>query len=307
MRLRGQHKCNTRCRFSNQTSFVCPVSFAQRKPVVHLFQHDATGTRLLLIDAAQLDDAEFAQLSDLQGGRSLYADLGGEASRVGPWIAPCDESGGLEKCIFNRDGKPNHYLSLLDSDTSQSTVENHLQQLRIMVGPNGARYFFRFADTRALITVYESVSADARRALIGPITEWHYWSRSGAKNSLCTMTALASATLPLALTPASMRKIIQASRPDQLMSEIREIRPDTLEPLSGSEAHEIAKSVCNYLRTHRISENSARLAIGIVTFKTKGRVLHDEEFERQIKATNLARHPDSILDWPDNTSCQVPA
>jgi len=184
-------------------------------------RHEAlhTGARLvMLIDGAFLPKI-FRQLGSACMPVLLFEFLPAcskEAKDVSPFVVsfdPTDKS--LARSLARCSGWP--MLSVL---TTYESVEQLAKRLAVwcIVEVDGQNFNFRFPDTRRLPVIFETLTQQQRRELIGNTIEWHYISRDGSWSSLPVEPC--SFPLPISgkatLDESQFGKLLTDSEPDEM-------------------------------------------------------------------------------------------
>lgn len=178
-----------------------------------------SGARLvLLIDGAFVPKI-FRQLGSACMPVLLFEFLPAcskEAKDVSPFVVsfdPKDKS--LVRLLARCSGWP--MLSVL---TTHESVEQLAKRLAAwcIVEVDGQNFNFRFPDTRRLPVIFETLTQQQRRELIGNAIEWHYIRRDGRWSSLPLEPSTTSLSISdkAILDASQFGRLVKDSEPDEM-------------------------------------------------------------------------------------------
>lgn len=139
-----------------------------------------------------------------------------EAKDVSPFVVsfdPKDKS--LVRLLARCSGWP--MLSVL---TTHESVEQLAKRLAAwcIVEVDGQNFNFRFPDTRRLPVIFETLTQQQRRELIGNAIEWHYIRRDGRWSSLPLEPSTTSLSISdkAILDASQFGRLVKDSEPDEM-------------------------------------------------------------------------------------------
>lgn len=244
----------------------------------------------------------FLALRNYPKACALYADLGSEAANVGPWLVPADTLIHEWMAASRADENLRAGVSELEVSVDQSELESHLQSLRYIGSlSSGKKYFFRYADARALISLWNALSEAQCSALLGPVVSWQFTNSYGESEQLIAPALpedTAPAKLPLRLSPPQFDKLLASSRIGELLATTLDMFPK-LKTVPVSERLELTKQAHAWLSEHNIHEDSIRLAVTASCLRTQGAALAHQSFAQAVFQASQTYDIDDVLDWSE--------
>jgi hypothetical protein len=232
--------------------------------------------------------------------RPLYADLGAEAASAGPWVAEADAPILDLVDAITADEALCVGVSILDVSADFSALENHLQWLRFIRSQSaGKKYFFRYADARALSSLWKVLTISQRSALLGPINTWQLINEHVETANITTPKLESTSTvteLPLRLSSAQFRMLMTFSRIGELLTTPIDTFPE-LKTVPAAQRLELTKKGQRWLSGHRIENDAIRIAVTACCLHTKGMVLTDQAFEQAVMKAQKTRKLHDVLAW----------
>jgi hypothetical protein len=214
----------------------------------------------------------------------IYADLGETAAGVGPLLVPATpEAQTLAQHLATSGTRYRYACNRLRSRQSDDEVVLHLQQVRYLLSGADAspRLYFRYADGRALSSLWPALSQRQRACLLGPIESWESTDYSGQvirePGQKLQPEEVYNFT-PLHLQPEQWHQVLEADRTaglhertltDALHFDLPGLVPDY--PLTA-QAYE-------WLRQRKIAEPAVQTAVTAAAWKTADLALLASPFE----------------------------
>lgn len=246
------------------------------------------------------DSAVLTTLREYPQSRALYADLGAEAANIGPWLAPADTLISELVATLEADKALCSGVSRLVTSASRSVLEQHLHALRYLKPSSGTKkYYFRYADNRALLALWEVLSKPQQIALLGPINAWQITNNKGEIKDLATpvlTTHTPPPNLPLRLSPQRFKQMMAATRIRELLATTLDVFPE-LRGLSVVRRFELAEMAQSWLLKRRIMNDTIKLAVTATCLRTQGQALEDASFEQTVFEASKTKDPYGILEW----------
>ncbi|MES1948702.1 hypothetical protein C84B14_15211 [Salinisphaera sp. C84B14] len=240
-------------------------------------------------------------LSDHPSAHPLYADLGAEAAAVGPWLAEADAAIRELVTTLRADETRSVGVSVLEiSAVSFSRLVDHFKSLRFIQTRSGARkYFLRYADGRAIASLWNVLLEPQRLALLGPIAAWEFTTPHGQRKKIAA-TQLANDTppamLPIRLNPKQFNNLLDESRTGELLATTIDMFPE-LRTVPANERYGLAQQARTWLSTRHIEHDTLRLAVTATCLRTRGAALDDQSFEQVVSQAKETAQLDAVLAW----------
>lgn len=170
----------------------------------------------LLIDGAFVPGLHKALAPELKS--LLFAALPGcnaETADASPFLTPYVlQDKRMRRLLRRCSGWP--MLSLIETPESLAQLSARLSAWCV-VQADGMRFNFRFADTRRLPAIVQTLDSEQRTQFAGPATRWSYVNREGRWNELdVTGTSAEPAVNPL-LNHRQFVALVDDSRADELL------------------------------------------------------------------------------------------
>ncbi|WP_162258345.1 DUF4123 domain-containing protein [Frateuria sp. Soil773] len=259
----------------------------------------------MLLDGAVLSGNPILASVTVQGhAKALYADLGREAAAIGPWLIPLQGEALEWLKHLQADETVSHAVSVLTVPGDigvKFDVERHLHVLRhVHTRQEGRqRYFFRYADTRALSRVWQVLTAVQQVALLGPVQIWQ-WHAQGEQPSVLTAPphkGASLASLPLRLDPQQFKQVLDATRADELLASTHEWFPDYIARVPMPLQRERARHAQAWLRAQGVVDAAIELAVAAIVIGQGQQVLHGSSFTAIVERAVADHDPSAVLDW----------
>lgn len=263
----------------------------------------------LLFDGALLHDIALRdRILEAPDIRLLYEDEGPQAARVGPLLLPAYQSvvrlmnqlsAGNPEVMFG--------YGVLRGSVPMEQVLQHLRQLRFIHASSGKRYYFRFADGRAFSNVWQTLSSEQRRAVLGPVQAWHHHDMAGRE--CCARqdpvrSAHSGDSLPLHLQSEQWHRMLKASRVGELF--LAASRANHRIPAQGTGGQRLdwAAQVHERLQRLQMHDVAVKISAVLVVWQTAAQVLHDDRFEAALRQASRSGDVSGILAFGPASSTQ---
>jgi hypothetical protein len=199
--------------------------------------HLPTNHSFLLIDSAMLGEAVAGDRPDW-----LIAVYGDGAASVSPLVidmqAVCD-SGELDTMMAMLNAAhPQLHASIIDTPLSHAALVQHLRRFIMIRTDDGHALTLRFADCLGLPLLAATLGAEQWAAFAGPVARWCVHGRDGALHDLpLADPRQAPSSTPLVLSATQLAALADATAPDEMLANIREMRHDADLPGSVPDRH----------------------------------------------------------------------
>ena len=137
--------------------------------------------------------------------------------------------------------RPQVHVSLIDTSLSHPGLVQHMRRFIMIRTDDGRALTLRFADCLGLPVLAATFSAEQWSAFASPIKRWCVHGRNGA---LCDLPLAdrqkTPALTPLVLTGRQLEALAEATAPDEMIADIREMRHNVGMRGSSLEQHKWA-------------------------------------------------------------------
>lgn len=206
-----------------------------------------------LMDAGALSSSELALLRQRDDVQWIYDHVGDpQAEALGPVLAaPAPTVQDLVEQV-SRDPERTWSVGSLFADVCLKQLAQHLRSLRYVHTRDGQRYYWRFADSRCLTALWQTMSASQQTRAQGPIQRWQYVDRDGSHQQLALSPTTSGhvdrvAGGALVLSDQQLARLLDTVWPDQLLASVLEQRPDLAGQQTPAVRHHVARQTCVWL------------------------------------------------------------
>jgi hypothetical protein len=191
----------------------------------------------LLVDSALIPSAALASVDSSVRPRWLIPIYDEIAASVSPLVIDmhaAQECGELAvMMLLLNAAHPQLHVSIIDTSLSHAALIQHLRRFIMVKTHDGQAFTLRFADCLGLPVLAGVFNVEQWTALAGPIKRWCVHGRTGALSDLpMPDRQLTPASTPLILTAQQLVALAEATAPDEMIANIREMRHDR--PIAGS-------------------------------------------------------------------------
>jgi hypothetical protein len=252
--------------------------------------------RYLLLDGAVLRGhtlMESAQQSN--AAIPLYSDLGSDACTVGPWLWPEASLAGVGSVeLPARQG-----VSELHSNSGPEELQAHFANIRHIETHDGQRYFFRYADMRALAAMRLTLDDAQWAFLAGPIHHWAFIDRHGEQRVMVDgqpKTTRRSVN-GLCLAAKQLATLLDAGLPDQLCLAVEELDEPQLTPSTNPHQFDCIEAAAQLIRQEGIEAFALQRAIARQAVLLGNAAIESPSFLDSIHAARKAGNAQAIDAW----------
>ncbi len=258
-------------------------------------------TTCLLLDAAIWNAHQrFDDLIHTPGANALYGDLPApEAARLGPWLLDADAAEALLAADDTADALPWRYgLSRLTTAGNQSDLVHHLEGQRSLGMADGERYYLRFADTRALVTLERVLKPAQVRQLKGPVTTWTYTDRFGQPCEFgAGVPAHAGRQAILVLDDEQSAHLLELQLAGTLADDVLAASGGELAPHLEAEDYRHVEACAAFVLEHGIDPFEVQRHLATVNVQTGGKLLADSDFLAQVQTLRSSGRWQELMRW----------
>jgi len=239
--------------------------------------HDTCST-YLLIDSAMIGDALPMPWASKRRcpdwARPLYDRKAGTVSPVLMDIEAARASGRMSDVMaFANARRPQLHLSLIDTLMSLDQLCEHLRRFIYFVDGQGKEYTLRLADCAVLPALMAALTPAQSAAITAPIRSWKVHGRDGALFELPKPTSAPDETSPLTLSQQQMAALKNAMGVDQLLANLRTMRPGHQFAATPLAEYEMASKARQMWHAAGREDDATLLLLARAAFDTGGKIL----------------------------------
>jgi hypothetical protein len=252
--------------------------------------------RYLLLDGAVLQGHALMQSAQQpNAGTPLYADLGSDASQVGPWLwseMSLADAGEVKSPA--RQG-----VSELHTNSGLSDLLAHFANIRHVETHDGQRYFLRYADMRALAAMRATLDDAQWAFLAGPIHHWAFIDRHGEHRVMMDQAREVSrrSVRGLRLAAKQLGTLLDAGLPDQLCLAVEELDEPSLTPSTNVQQFDRIEAAARLIRQEGIETFAVQRAIARQAVLLGDEVIESSSFRDSIREAEKAGNAHSVDAW----------
>lgn len=249
-------------------------------------------TRLIVVDRALLNGSSWAGRLDFNHGVSLYAALGEQAIRVGPWVLPVDEALDPEQLALpHRLG-----VSFVDAACSTEEVLQHFAGLRTVTMEDGQSFYLRWADARTRTALMAAWPDHLLACIKGPVASWRSVGRDGHWSEFAPHVVGRPRALPR-ITLAQFESLVQAGATDRMAAELEELREPNLSPVRRAEQFAHVDQALQWCGRQEIVAWTVQRSVARQVVLTKGGALVDASFATLARSAAASGNAEAVHDW----------
>ncbi|MYN28023.1 DUF4123 domain-containing protein [Duganella levis] len=164
-------------------------------------------------------------------------------------------------------------ISFIETELALTEVLLHLRQFIYIQTEEGIELTLRFADCMVLSNLAALLTREQWTALVAPFESWKIHARDGNLKSLPIRKAESASRIPLLLSDIQMSALRDAFGADQLLANLRKMRPERESEYSTMQAHQYAEQTRQIWLSAGHEENTDLLLFARDVFETEGRLL----------------------------------
>jgi len=191
---------------------------------------------------------------------------------------------------------PQFGISFIETELSLAELQTHLRQFIYVLAAGGAELTLRFADCLVLSALSILLTNEQWASLVAPVDSWKIHDRDGKLKSLPISRAQSTLRSPLMLSDCQIDSLREAFGADQLLANLRKIRPEHDSEYSTMQAHCDAERVRQMWLSAGLEENTDLLLFARDVFETKGSLLRHPGLQQVLEQSDVASR--RITDCP---------
>jgi hypothetical protein len=169
--------------------------------------------------------------------------------------------------------RPQLGVSFIETDLSLAELHSHLREFIYVKTENGIELTLRFADCAVLPSLFVTMTAEQWSSIVGPFKRWQIHGRDGKLMSLSVSKKDAEYRHPLILRNDQIAALENAMRTDQLLSNLRKMRPGRPSEYLSLTAYEQANHALQKWLSAGHKEDTDLLLFARDVFDTDGLLL----------------------------------
>jgi len=185
--------------------------------------------------------------------------------------------------------RPQLGISFIRTELTLVELQSHLREFIYVRTEDSAELTLRFADCVVLPTLCSVLMKEQWSAIVAPFKSWQIHGRDGKLKSLPIYAADSVARPPLLLSEAQVSSFHDAMRTDQLLANLRKMRPGRPFEYSSLSAFEYANQARQTWLSAGHEEDTELLLFTRDIFDTDGRLL------RHVALSEILSQPDPVL------------
>ncbi|WP_332855494.1 DUF4123 domain-containing protein [Duganella sp. S19_KUP01_CR8] len=185
--------------------------------------------------------------------------------------------------------RPQLGISFIETELTLIKLQEHLRQFIYVKTEDNMELTLRFADCAVLAALSVCLTADQWSSIVAPFECWKIHGRDGKLKSLPILKSDASLTAPLLLNDDQIASLKSAMSVDQLLANLRKMRPDQSYDYSTLKSYEYAEQALQIWLSAGHTEDTELLLFTRDVFDSDGRLL------LQPSLTKVLEQPDPVL------------
>lgn len=157
-------------------------------------------------------------------------------------------------------GRP--MLSVVASAKNAEELKLNWQKCARVVTDDGQKMLLRFADTRVLPALPETLRQEFWAALTQELIGWWYIDRAGALMSAPIATTGAVPAFPIVIGRHGLRKMLERNEPDAVIDRICAQTPEILPKSNKAAFFQRMRDVCDFAREREVEAFPDVVALG---------------------------------------------
>lgn len=172
-------------------------------------------------------------------------------------------------------------ISFIETELTLIELQNHLREF-IYIKHDGIELTLRFADSAVLPVLSSVLTAEQWSAMVAPFKGWKIHGRDGLLTSLPISTTEIVIKPPLVLSDDQIAALRSAMETDQLLANLRKMRPGNHAEYSTPKAFEYARRARLIWISSGCEEDTELLLFVRDVFDTDGRLLHHAALDKVL-------------------------
>lgn len=165
-------------------------------------------------------------------------------------------------------------ISFIETALSLIELQAHLRQFIYIVTQGRVELTLRFADCAVLSALVAFLTEEQWASMVAPFDSWKIHDREGGLKALPIIKPERVSSVPLSLSDAQISSLKMAFDADQLLANVRKMRPERKSEYSSMRGYQYAEQICQLWRSAGHEKNTDLLLFARDVFETEGRLLH---------------------------------
>lgn len=164
-------------------------------------------------------------------------------------------------------------ISFIDTDQTLAQLQAHLRQFIYIKAEDDTELTLRFADCTVLPALAASLTKEQWSSIVSPLQSWKIHGRDGLLKMLPIFKSDKAVTLPWSLSSGQISFLKNSMGADQLLANLRKMRPSRAASYSTLVAHEYAEQARQIWLSAGRAEDTELLLFARDVLDTDGRIL----------------------------------
>ncbi|MBV6325236.1 DUF4123 domain-containing protein [Duganella violaceipulchra] len=185
--------------------------------------------------------------------------------------------------------RPQLGISFIETELTLPELQEHLRQFIYVKTEDNMELTLRFADCAVLAALSVSLTGEQWSAIVAPFERWKIHGRDGKLKSLPILKSDTPLATPLLLSDGQIASLKSAMSVDQLLANLRKMRPAQSYDYSTLKSYEYAEQARQIWFSVGHKEDTDLLLFARDVFDTDGKLL------LQPSLTKVLEQPDPVL------------
>lgn len=190
-------------------------------------------------------------------------------------------------------GLPQLGISFIETELTLMELQAHFRRFVYILTEDGVELTLRFADCAVLSALSVHLTTEQWASLVAPLKSWKIHGRDGKLKPLTIPEPQSNLSFPLSLSDIQITALRDAFGADQLLANLRKMRPTGAPDYSTLEAYQCAEQARQIWLSSGHEENTELLLFARDVFDTEGRLLQHTGLKAVLQQTDpVARRKD---------------
>jgi hypothetical protein len=185
--------------------------------------------------------------------------------------------------------RPQLGISFIETELTLSKLQEHLRQFICVKTADNMELTLRFADCAVLAALSVCLTAEQWSLMVTPFQSWKIHGRDEKLKSLPILKSGTSQSTPLLLSDGQIASLNNAMSVDQLLANLRKMRPGQSDDYSTLKSYEYAEQARQMWLSSGLSEDTELLLFARDVFDSDGKLL------LQPSLSKVLEQPDPVL------------
>ncbi|MYM36808.1 DUF4123 domain-containing protein [Duganella sp. FT94W] len=182
--------------------------------------------------------------------------------------------------------RPQLGISFIETELTMLELQNHFREFIYIKTEDDAELTLRFADCVVLPALSSVLTAEQWSAMVAPFNGWIIHGRDGLLTSLPILKNEIVPRLPLVLSNDQIALLGRAMKTDQILANLRKMRPGKHADYSTATAFEYAHRAREMWIAAGHDEDTELVLLVRAVFDTDGRLLHHVALDKVLAQTD---------------------